>query len=216
MSGTYQLFLDVRKDLYLNKCDHNNKSNYLTLLPDMESINECFKIYNANRQRKKNNWNEILKWVYVIQKTKTFKDYRIVFGTLTFDNKTLTRTCERTRTRYVSEFLSKQTLHYVANIDYGNKNDREHYHFLAMIKDNIDMLKWKYGGNKILQVPLSRKDIKATKNYLFKLNNHSYKESTRQKRIIRDRNNDSLIDCFANNTNEDFHKFKIEMSLFET
>lgn len=52
-SGVYELFLDLKKKLYLNKLDYNDKNMYLQLIPDMTNIEECFKIYNANRQRKR-------------------------------------------------------------------------------------------------------------------------------------------------------------------
>ena len=85
-----------------------------------------------------------------------------------------------------------------------------------MIKENIDLKKWSYGGNKIQNIPLKKKDIKSTKNYLLKLNNHSYKSSTRQKRIIRDRREDKIIDFFIENiATESFHKFKLLLNTNE-
>lgn len=216
LSGVYDAFLIRKKELYLNQQDSKNKNNYLDLIPELEQIEECFKIYNANHQRKYNNWNEICKWCFAIQELQTFKSFKLVFGTLTFKSKVLEKTCERTRARYVTSFLSSQAFHYVANIDYGKKNGREHYHFLAMIEKNMDMTKWNYGSNKIEIVPMIKKDIKATKNYLLKLNNHSYKNSTRQKRIIRDRNENKIIDLYCNKyAINSFRKYKLEMSLYE-
>ena len=215
-SGVYDLFLKYKKELYLMKLDYNNEQNYINVIPDIEKIKECFKLYRANRQRKYNNWNEICKWCYAIEKIPIYKEYKIVFGTLTFNDKTLNKTCKRTRARYITKFLSDNTKHYIANIDYGTKNNREHYHFLAIIKENIDMSKWSYGGNKIDQVRLSKNDIKRTKNYLLKLNNHSYKASTKQERIIRDRHEDKIIDYFIENIAEyDFHKYKLLLNSYE-
>lgn len=184
LSGVYDLFLETKKQFYLLNLDYNNIDMYLNIIPDKEMVNECFKIYRANRQRKYNNWNEICKWYYALENIAAYKNHKLVFGTLTFNDKTLSNTSERTRTRYVTKFLSDNTYHYIANIDYGEKNNREHYHFIAMIKRDIDMTKWKYGGNKILNIPLKSKDVKAIKNYLLKLNNHSYKTSTRQKELL--------------------------------
>lgn len=217
-SGVYDLFLDTKKQLYLLKEDYNAKELYLKVIPNIsiQEIEECFKIYNANRQRKYNNWNEICKWCYALEKIPIYKDYKLVFGTLTFNDTCLNKTSERTRARYVTWFLSENTYHYIANIDYGIKNNREHYHFLALIKENIDMSKWQYGGNNIKQVKLSKKDIKRTKNYLLKLNNHSYKASTKQKRIIRDRKEDKIIDFFIENiATQDFHRYKLLLNQYE-
>ena len=215
-SGVYQLFLDTKKQFYLLKLDYNNEKTYLEIIPDIDIIKECFKIYRANRQRKYNNWNEICKWYYAMENIPSYKKYKLVFGTLTFNDKTLSNTSERTRTRYVTKFLSDNTFHYIANIDFGEKNNREHYHFIAMVKNNIDMSKWSYGGNKIKNVPLSKKDVKSVKNYLLKLNNHSYKESTKQKRIIRDRHEDKILDYFIEEIAiESFHRFKLLINSYE-
>lgn len=218
VDGTYKLFLECKKNLYLNRIDSNhNLEYYLPTLKDIEVVKECFKIYNANKQRKKNNWNEICKWAFAISKIVSFKDFKIVFGTLTFKDKVLKNTSQRTRARYVTQFLNKETFHYIANIDFGSKKNREHYHFLALIKENMNMKNWKHGSNKVQVVPFTKKDIKSTKNYLLKLNNHSYKESTKQKRILRDRNPNKTIDLYAEKyANDSFNRFRLEMSSFET
>lgn len=215
-SGVYQLFLDTKKQLYLLNLDYNNESNYLDIIPDKDMINECFKIYRANRQRKYNNWNEICKWCFAITQIKSHSKYKLIFGTLTFNDKTLSNTSERTRTRYITKFLSENTFHYIANIDYGSKNNREHYHFIAMVEDKLSCKNWQYGSSKFQFIAFSREDLKATKNYLLKLNNHSYKESTKQKRIIRDRKQDKIIDYFIDNlASENFHRFKLLLNSYE-
>lgn len=217
VNGSYKEFLQCKKDIFVNGLDSRDLNLYLPYFKDIDTVKECFRIYNANRQRKRNNWIEILKWVFAIKYINTFKEYRLIFGTLTFRDKILNNTCERTRARYVTKFLSKETFHYIANIDYGNKNNREHYHFLALIKNNINLKKWTYGSNKVEVVPIDRENIKKTKNYLLKLNNHSYKESTKQKRILKDRNPDKYIDLYAEKyANELFDRFKLEMTSFET
>lgn len=49
-------------------------------------------------------------------------------------------------------------------------------------------------------------------NYVLKLNNHSYKESTRQQSILKDKHNKSLeaiVDCiFA----EEYYHFKVQFN----
>lgn len=215
-SGVYKLFLNYKKELYLSKKDYNDKCMYLELIPDIESINECFRIYNANRDRKRNNFNELCKWYYAIMNIPTHKKYKIIFGTLTFNDESLDRTSKETRRRYVTRFLNDNTYHYIANIDYGELKQREHYHFIAMVEDRIDCNKWKYGASKFQFVPFTKKDIKSTKNYLFKLNNHSYKESTKQERIIKDRKEDSIIDFYIDNiATQDFHRFKLLLNSYE-
>lgn len=211
-NGTYKQFLQCRKELFEGGFDSHMKSLY-EIYFDQETIEECFKIYNANRQRKKNGWYEICKWAFAIENITSFKNFQIVFGTLTFRDEVLSKTCERTRARYVTQFLNKQSFHYLANIDFGTQNDREHYHFIAMIEKKMDMKEWKYGGNKIKLVPLNKDDILSIRSYLLKLNNHSYKESTRQRRILKDRNPNKVIDLYAEKfAIETFRQFKFRMS----
>ena len=215
-SGVYQLFLDTKKQFYLLNLDYNSEESYLDIIPDKDIIKECFKIYRANRQRKYNNWNEICKWCFAITQIKTHSKYKLIFGTLTFNDKTLSNTSERTRTRYVTKFLSENTYHYIANIDFGSKNNREHYHFIAMVENKINSNNWQYGASKFQFIPFTKKDIKSTKNYLLKLNNHSYKESTKQKRIIRDRKEDMILDYVIDSlASEEFHRFKLLLNAYD-
>lgn len=214
ISGVYDNFLEIKRTLYLSAEDSNDKNLYLPFM-DIDQVNECFKIYNANRQRKRNNWLEICKWIYAIQKIPQFNNSMLIFGTLNFNDETLFNTNETTRKKYVERYLKDQTLHYIANIDYGAKKGREHYHFIALVNKKIDGTKWKCGGSKLLKVKMTKKDLKRTKNYLLKLNNHSYKSSTKLKRIIRDRNYD-LIDLVIKTIGDkSFEKFKLEINSYE-
>lgn len=216
VDGTYKEFLQCKKELFEGGFDTHMKSLYVMYFDRLTEpvVDECFKIYNANHQRKYNNWNEICKWVFAVEHFSMFRNFRIVFGTLTFTDKVLDKTCRRTRARYVTKFLNKETFHYIANIDFGTQNDREHYHFIAMIEKKMDLNNWKYGGNKVDYVPIDSGEIQSVKNYLLKLNNHSYKESTKQHRIIRDRNRNKIVDHCANIMSEEFHKFKLSMTSF--
>ena len=208
INGVYNNFLEIRSMLWLNHSAHNCKELYQEWL-SADEVDECFRIYNANRQRKKNNWTEICKWCYAIEHIPMYSDHRIIFGTLTFRD--LCSTTQRTRARYVTKYLSSETVHYIANIDFGAKNGREHYHFVALVKDKMNRANWKCGASKFKEVPINSKDLRIRKNYLLKLNNHSYKESTKQKRIIRDRN-DTLVKFITEVLEVDaFEKYKANL-----
>lgn len=161
-NGVYENFLEVKRSFYLSAEDHNNKEVYYSYF-DKEVVDSCFKIYNATRQRKKNNWNEICKWCYAIDKISIFKDKKIIFGTLTFTNEVLEVTSNRTRQRYVTWFLKDHTIHYIANIDFGAKNNREHYHFIALVDGKINCKDWKYGSSKFKFVPIEKTNLKERK-----------------------------------------------------
>ena len=63
---------------------------------------------------------------------------QLYFGTLTFSDKVLDKTTEKTRRRYVVRFLNDISISYVANIDFGKENEREHYHCIFLTENNID------------------------------------------------------------------------------
>lgn len=105
-----------------------------------------------------------------------------VFLTLTFTNDLLASTTSETRKRYVTRYLKSYSPVYIANIDYGKKNGREHYHALALDWDfNYD--EWhKYGAIKGLKVHIPNE--KALSKYLVKFANHATKETTKSTRVI--------------------------------
>lgn len=193
VNGTFKAFLKKKKEFYEIGLDTNLKENYTDYF-DNDTIDLCFKIYNSNKQRKKRNLDQIIRWYFLIMRVRSYQKYRLVFLTLTFTNNVLSKTSEITRRRYVQRFLNENAFHYIANIDYGDKNGREHYHSLVMIEKDIDNKKWEYGLINFQNIGLNSKDIKSVKNYILKLNNHSYKESTKQKRILCDRHEDHWLD----------------------
>lgn len=105
-----------------------------------------------------------------------------LFLTFTFNDSCLNSTTEDTRRQYVRKWLKSYSNYYVANIDFGSKNDREHYHALICI-DRVDPTKWNHGTINVKKVkPTS--DGKALAKYISKLTNHAIKETTRRCAII--------------------------------
>lgn len=133
----------------------------------------------------------------------------VVFLTLTFSDYTLSNTTEQTRRRYVTRFLSSFSSDYIANIDFGKKNGREHYHAVANALAPLEA--WsKYGyilseyvkdakiDCKPRNVPKRYKDLppdeqrrlmslddeKRISKYIAKLSNHALKETNRRSVLI--------------------------------
>lgn len=99
-----------------------------------------------------------------------------LFLTLTFSNDTLDRTSVETRRKYIQRFLKSQTSFYIANIDFGDKNGREHYH--AIVDKRISPNLWAYGLINIEHIKISRKSLKSVSKYITKLSSHAIKKST--------------------------------------
>lgn len=112
-----------------------------------------------------------------------------LFLTLTFTDDTLNSTSADTRRQYVRKYLKSCNCDYVANIDFGSQNHREHYHALVNI-GNIDFESWhKYGA--ILAERVRNKNIEKNKTrlskYICKLSNHAIKETTKRSALIYSR-----------------------------
>lgn len=143
--------------------------------------------YKAIRRFKGNTNNKRKR---MMKKTKVMlcDDLPLIFGTLTFRNDVLLKTTKETRRRYVARFLKANSMHYVANIDYGKKKGREHYHFLATFEDVKKL--WKYGYYKFEFVYADEEDLLKCNKYILKPINHALKETTKKERLIYSRNTD--------------------------
>ena len=75
-----------------------------------------------------------------------------LFLTLTFNDDALQKTTPKQRRVAVSRYLKQFDCKYIANIDFGFENHREHYHAVIQSK-KIDLSSWhKYGGIKVEKV----------------------------------------------------------------
>lgn len=110
---------------------------------------------------------------------------KLYFCTFTFTNDVLDSTEQKTRRTYISRYLKSITKYFIANIDYGDHTNREHYH--ALISDFKDNIKWEYGFYNIQEVINLDDDVKVIK-YLTKLRNHALKKTTNNEKIIYSRN----------------------------
>lgn len=150
-----------------------------------------FNIYQYKLKALKENYNDkvfsvadsMLRGRY--EKVKRIKDRltdyiltnRAYFLTLTFRDEVLENTSEVTRRRYVARFLKELSDKYVANIDFGSLNNREHYH--AIIIDYKDTIKWRYGFIKVMKVGTNESSPVKLSKYITKLSYHAVKDSTR-------------------------------------
>lgn len=152
----------VISEKFKDKCSFN----------EYDYLNDFKRIQNNNSKR-----------LYHSKKIVEFLLYAdCVFLTLTFNDKTLGSTSQNTRRRYVRDYLNSIGAYYLANIDYGKKNDREHYHAIVKATD-IDYSGWhKYGAVKGKRIVV--KDSAKLTRYILKLSKHSIKNTTKGFRVI--------------------------------
>lgn len=145
-----------------------------------KELHEVQKIYNANIQRTKRLRKRIEKMLLT---------YSCLFITLTFNDETLSNTTSEQRRKAVVKYLKLFNAPYIANIDFGSQNQREHYHCLIGC-DNIDLTKWRKYGNINVQRVRNRSinnDKTRLAKYICKLTNHAIKETTKRSCCIYSR-----------------------------
>ena len=117
----------------------------------------------------------------------------VIFGTLTFTDDVLNNTSSKTRKRYVERYLKNADVAYIANVDYGAKNDREHYHFIIATGNKNKLENWQYGFFNLKLVGNSESDSIKVSKYVSKLTNHAIKNTNKRCVIIYSKN--KTIDC---------------------
>lgn len=158
----------------------------LTELEDdlgLDNVNTCRKIENARFQRVRRCKLRIQGVVF---------DGDAIFLTLTFKDEILASTSQETRRKYVTRLLKRYCAKYVANIDFGKENGREHYHAIVQCdKENAEMVKkaWgkKCGFADFRKIGSEDDDLTKTTKYINKLNAHCFKDSVHMHRVIYSR-----------------------------
>lgn len=142
-----------------------------------------FRLYKSNERRKQRIKERI---------TRMFETKRALFLTLTFSDKMFGRKAtSETRRTYIRRFLKEQCSDYLANIDFGSVNHREHYHAVVVPKTSIDFARYRDIFDSNINAQHIRFDdvsIKLVGKYINKLTNHALKENGYYKRLIFSRN----------------------------
>jgi len=155
------------------------------------------------RYRTKKKFIEILELRSLLKLTG--KNVNLVFGTCTLKPKEL-KNQERTRVKKLDKWLKKHFLYVIVNKDFGKKKEREHYHFIGITIEEIEEIKKiKSNTGRIIYelkqkdyelgfepdlciIDLKENDIEKTINYLLKLNNHSNKNTTKNRtRVLKNK-----------------------------
>ncbi len=156
-----------------------------------EEIEEAQKVNYASYKRQNRLQQKALEII---------KSDSAIFLTLTFNDDVFSNMSKETRKQKITRFLKKTCNKYIANIDYGAKNEREHFHALVEPKgENIDnKVYYKMFYNSAInfeRIKITSKknhDIESTSKkvskYVSKLTNHAIKETTQQNRIIYSKN----------------------------
>lgn len=97
---------------------------------------------------------------------------KLYFLTITFDNDAF-KAKSSTRYQNVSRYLNAISYDYMANLDYGSKNKREHYH--AVVASDKDLFSLSIPHAFIHYKRIVSRNPKRIAKYLSKLTNHAQK-----------------------------------------
>lgn len=141
---------------------------------------ELQRISNADYERNKRLHNRITEILAVGENP--------CFVTFTFNDETFERLNSDSRRQAVFRYLKKHCNIYVANIDFGEKNGREHYHAVC---DCHPSCLWNSelhnGFIQVQQIRLKDATPVRLSKYISKLTNHAIKATTRRTAIIYSR-----------------------------
>lgn len=175
------LTCDIKRISELGEVEYQPIASFNLKMAQKYNLGFEFRIWQSNKMRK-----ERIK--------KRITDYintgKAQFLTLTFSPAFLSRdTTEETRRRYIARFLKEQCEYYVANIDYGEDNGREHYHAVIVPKnDRIDYQPYNdiFDKSRIYAEPIiiSNKSLDNISRYINKLTNHALKIKGAYQRLI--------------------------------
>lgn len=112
----------------------------------------------------------------------------IWFITFTFNNNYINKST-RTKRDLIKMVLNTHDFKYMLNIDYGKKNEREHYHCILATNIDLDVnqfIQFYYEGGFSLSIQCKNglDDFKRLSKYLNKLTNHCIKATTKRQRIL--------------------------------
>lgn len=173
--GLTQLFNNLKRHDFVN-----NSYNTEYMINDMRLykalVSNCVSRFQKSKRVKIRIENMINK----------YDDLKFI--TLTFKPEILENTTKKTRHEYIRRFLKENCYSYLANIDYGTQNEREHYHAIAVLNKPKELINYPYGFKNIKTINLNSLDITKISKYITKLKNHCLKVSTKNERLIYSKN----------------------------
>ena len=164
---------DIDNELLFNIINYNkSRKNYFrnnkTLSTFISNVNYerilCARYMKVSRVKKR--------IVYLMARFQY-----VWFCTFTFDNYYINK-CDRTKKDLIKSVLSLvPDSHYILNVDYGSKTEREHYHCILATNFNIDinnLFQEKYPCFcSALKVRFNEEDYKRLSKYINKLFSYS-------------------------------------------
>ena len=172
-SGFFELWDHAQKKAWYG---HREEVHALTQFLTWEEMTCLDGLRESRRRRKKR----------ALEKIEAMMPHNPIFVTLTFNDATLERTTPQQRRLLVVRYLKAHASQYLANIDFGKDNGREHYHVICVPKTgSMPRKPWERYGNPNFERLRHSKSPKAVSTYIIKFTHHAFKESTCQRGLPR-------------------------------
>lgn len=189
-TGLYKRYASARRTTYLLSIGEDTQGE------DLNGF-ECF-LANGEYH---DNWYEIVEICKRIgntsyQRIKRLKERikaltsqgECLFLTLTFNEETLKRTSAKERRSMVYHYLKSFSSDFVANVDFGKANEREHYHAVILC-DMVDYTLWhENGAIRGEKVRVRGNTSVKVARYIDKLSLHALKDTTYRNRMLYSHN----------------------------
>lgn len=113
----------------------------------------------------------------------------VYFCTFTFNDKYI-NCCDKTKRNLIKKSLNSfsSDIKYILNVDYGDLNERQHYHGIiatnnsSNLKDHLSFVYPSFSWTE--RIVTDKKSISKLSKYVNKLSNHCIKSSTHNSRVI--------------------------------
>lgn len=113
----------------------------------------------------------------------------LYFCTFTFNDNYINKS-DRTKKDIIKSTLYNfdEDIKYIINIDYGKKNEREHYHGIIATNCDCNFVNYMILGYPFISytecIRMNSNSLRKVPKYLNKLSNHSVKDTTRNSRVL--------------------------------
>lgn len=187
-NGLYQRYASARKRTYLigigETIEGETLNDFECFLSAkygcqwFDIVSECERIGNSSRQRFKRLRERV---------SALISKGDCLFLTMTFNDNVLSNTDKKGREKLVYQFLKGFGCDFIANIDFGGLNGREHYHAVIQCS-TIDYTLWHcFGAVKGEKVRLRGNNGYKIAKYIDKLALHALKDTTYRNRMLYSR-----------------------------
>lgn len=201
------LYNKLRKKYSYLFFDYRNRDKYPSVLSNITVVYPDYylqyKEIDKNIESAKLRRKRLRRYVRCMAERTPFK--MLCLASLTFTDDVFKSTDVSTRKKYVRDYLNQVFDDYIACIDFGKQNGREHYHAICLLDYHIPRVHhfkkrkeffsfwcprfvWQYGFSSFRPITYDSRQMYTTCNYAFKSSNYAFKCASKDVKPFHKRN----------------------------